>query len=62
MSKDIREELKAFYLDYANNYLTVATWGLDNNLSEEDANQIINMGRKLHDEDAEIFKIPGPHF
>lgn len=62
MSKDIREELKACYLDYANNYLTVATWGLDNNLSELDAAQIIDMGRKYHNEDAEAFKVPGPHF
>jgi hypothetical protein len=56
MSKDIREELKAFYLDYVNNYISVAAWGLDNNLDEDDAIQIIDMGRKLHDQDVEYAK------
>lgn len=62
MSKDIREELKAHYLDYFNNYITVATWGLDNNLDEPHAQQIIDMGRELHNEDATGLKYPSVIF
>lgn len=62
MSKDIREELKAHYLDYVNNYITVATWGLDNNLDEAYAQQIIDMGRELHNEDAKGLKFPTVNF
>jgi hypothetical protein len=56
MSQDIREQLKAHFLDYANNYLSIETWGLDKNINKEDATQIIDMGRRLHDEDAEALK------
>tara|TARA_B100002019_G_C20882646_1_gene409480 strand:+ start:175 stop:336 length:162 start_codon:yes stop_codon:yes gene_type:complete len=51
MSTDIREQLKAHYLNYFNNYISVEVWALDHNLNKEDGQKIIDLGRKLHEED-----------
>lgn len=52
MSKDIREELKAYFLDYINNYISHETWALDNNLEPTHARTLLDIGSKYHDEDA----------
>jgi hypothetical protein len=52
MSPDIREQMKAYYLDYFNNYISYETWGLNHNLSKEDAETVLSLGRRFHEEDA----------
>ncbi|MEL6509054.1 MAG: hypothetical protein AAFQ32_04640 [Pseudomonadota bacterium] len=47
-----REQAKAAYLDYVNNYLTVKVWAEHNDLKEADARVFISMGRQLHEADA----------
>lgn len=53
MSQDLRETLKALYLDYFNNYISSETWSLNHNLSDEDGRKILEIGRRLHNEDSE---------
>lgn len=47
--KSIRKSIVDLYLDYTNNYLTVAAFALDNNLSIKRACQIIDIGRRLNE-------------
>ena len=42
------DQLQAFYLDYVNNYLTVARIAEHNGLTEHHAATLIDMGRKIH--------------
>jgi ADP-ribosylglycohydrolase len=44
---DIRETLKAEYLDWVNNYLTPAVFGEHRGLTEDQAHQLINLGRAV---------------
>jgi hypothetical protein len=53
----MRKQLIDFFLDYVNNYLTVAGIAEAHNLEFEDANNLINMGRKYHEEDCKINSI-----
>ena len=43
----MRESLIAAYLDYLNNYLTVARYASDNGLTEEQAGALINLARHV---------------
>ena len=36
------------YIDYMNSYLTIAKFALDKNLTEKQARQQIEIGRKIH--------------
>jgi len=42
-----------FYLDYFNNYLTVAKIAEHHGISEQSANDLINRGRKLYNQHCE---------
>jgi hypothetical protein len=42
------DQLQAFYIDYVNNYLTVACIAEHNGLTENHASTLIQMGRKIH--------------
>lgn len=42
------DQLQAFYLDWVNNYLTVAKIAEHNGITEPHALELINMGRKVH--------------
>lgn len=48
--KSLREVLEEAYLEYLNNYLTVDVFAEHNNISHETALNIIDMGRKIHNE------------
>lgn len=48
--------LRAMFLDYFNNYLTVAKFAEHNEISEEQANQLIEMGRVLHEQHVQLLK------
>lgn len=56
MENTIREQLKSSFRDYFNNYLSVEAWATDNDLSAIEARTIIDIGRDLHDEDAEALQ------
>lgn len=45
-----------FYLDWVNNYLTVARMLEDYELSEDDWRTLINLGRKYHERNVELIK------
>ena len=42
--------VKKYYLDYVNNYLTLAAFANDNNWTENQAIEVIKIGRKLNNE------------
>ena len=50
-----QEHLRTSFLDYFNNYLTVEKFAEHNNITETDANTIIEMGRKYHEEYAKLW-------
>ena len=43
-------QLKEFYLDWVNNYLTVEKMAEHNELTVEDTATLINLGRSYHQE------------
>lgn len=45
MKMDVKETLKNIYLEYANDYLTVAKMAEHNNIAEQDMKMLIEMGR-----------------
>ena len=47
----MRDYLKALYLDYVNNFLTVQGFADHHGLPLNEAEDIINQGRKYHVED-----------
>lgn len=53
----MRKTIITFYLDYVNNYLTVAKIAEHNEISEETAWVMILEGRRLHEESVELFKL-----
>ncbi len=44
-----RDTLQAIYLDWVNNYLTVSVFAAHNELTEEEATRLIELGRKIHE-------------
>jgi hypothetical protein len=48
-SKRMSDQLQAFYLDYFNNYLTVDRIAEHNGMTKEHAQELINMGRIIHE-------------
>ncbi len=51
--KIMRSQLKEFYLDYVNNYLSVAKIAEHNEITYKYAENLINIGRVLHNADCE---------
>lgn len=45
----MREQLVAYYLDFVNNYLTVAKFAEHNGLTENQAMKVIELGKELHE-------------
>ena len=56
------DQLQSFYLDYFNNYLTVARIAEDNGLSEEHTLALIDMGRIIHTIRTEAWSAFQRHF
>ena len=52
--KTMRSQLKEFYLDYVNNYLTVAKIAENNEIAYSYTETLINIGRDLHEADIEL--------
>jgi len=51
----LQEQLRAVYLDYANTYITLAKFAEHNNITDTDAQIVIDMGRKYHEEYAKLW-------
>jgi len=49
--KTMRSQLKEFYLDYVNNYLTVAKIAEHHGIADNYAQTLITMGKELHEVD-----------
>lgn len=49
----LREHLKEFYRDYRNNYLTTYRIAKDYDIPIPQMHQLLQVGRVLHDRDAE---------
>ena len=47
----MREQLKAFYLEWVNDFLTVACFAAHHKLTVVEAVKLINMGKSFHEED-----------
>ncbi len=47
----MREQLKAFYLEYVNAYITVQAMSDYKHMTEADTQSCIDMGRRIHEED-----------
>lgn len=47
----MREQLKAFYLEYVNAYITVQAMSDYKHMTEADTKACIDMGRRIHEED-----------
>ena len=45
---------RAAFLDYLNNYLTIAKYAEDNGISTADATNLIDAGRKYHEQYAKL--------
>ena len=45
---------RAAFLDFFNNYLTIAKYAEDNEISIEDATDLIDAGRKYHEQYAKL--------
>ena len=56
----MRQILINKYLDYINNYLTLGTFAEHNELSNEDAMAVLQMGKKYHEEYVHIMKLNIP--
>jgi len=54
--KNANQFLREMFLDYFNNYLTVALFAEHNELSVTEATSLIEMGRNLHEEYVELMK------
>lgn len=52
----LREQLKEFYRDYRNNYLTPYRIAEDYDIPLDYTHDLLYIGRKLHDQDAELEK------
>ena len=46
---NVLDTVQAFYLDYVNDYLTVAAIANDNGLTVEQAQTLIDTGREVHE-------------
>lgn len=44
----MRTVLNAAYLDYVNDYLTVACWAEHNGMTEEQGERLISLAREIH--------------
>mgnify|MGYP000506903571 CR=1 FL=1 len=56
----INGRLREMYLDYLNNYISVETFAERNNIETEEAMQLIDMGKRYHNDYAQLgFEIRG---
>lgn len=46
----MKEQLAIFYLQYLNDFLTVEKFAAHHGMSEQDAQDLLNLGRKFHEE------------
>lgn len=43
------KQLQEWYLDFVNNYLTIEKWAEHHQVSVKEANDILSLGKKLHE-------------
>lgn len=56
MNTTMQNVLISAYLDFRNNYLTVALWAEHNGMSVKDADTVLKLGHKLHEENVQLYK------
>lgn len=47
-AKYTNNQLRDMYLDYVNNYITVNTFSIDNDLTIKKALQVVSLGKSIH--------------
>lgn len=52
----MEEQLAKFYLQYLNDFLTVEKFAAYHSMSEQDAAELLTLGRKFHEERAGLAK------
>jgi len=52
-----KHSLISFYLDYVNNFLTISRMAEYYEMPEEDCKYLVDLGRKLNEELAELKKV-----
>lgn len=52
-------QLVNLYLEYLNNYLTVELFAIDNEFLLDDCNKLLELGKILHEKNAQFFKQSG---
>jgi uncharacterized protein YpbB len=57
--KQIKDKIHAMYLDWVNNFITIARFAECYSLSEKDAERVINIGRVIHDQNVQTYKLTG---
>ena len=45
----MRETLVSYYLDFFNNYMTVEKFAEHNGITVDQANQVIKLGKEIHE-------------
>ena len=55
----MKEQMANVYLDFVNNFLTRKGFALHYGITERQAGIIIDLGRELHEERVERYKIEG---
>ncbi len=53
----MKEQLANTYLDFVNNFLTRKGFALYHDISEDQAERIIDLGREFHEERVAFYKI-----
>lgn len=53
----MKKALRDFYLDWFNNFLTITYFAAHYGIEEKDAEILIEMGRKYHEEHVALLKI-----
>ena len=48
--RGLNDILRAYYLDWVNNWLTLASFAEYHDLTPSDAKKVIELGRKLHEQ------------
>jgi hypothetical protein len=57
--KQIKDKIHAMYLDWCNNFITVSRFAEYYSVSEAKANRIIEVGRTIHEQNVQVFKLTG---
>lgn len=55
----LKSHLIVLYLNFVNDYLTVEKFAADHDFSHNEASQLLTIGKRLHEENADHFRTTG---